>query len=140
MVNADQPVSGVVDRALLLTGADVLWVRDALRQLARVARSNGAGVPERLARLVALSEHVACNLPPRPLEADLSPPTGVDLFETIEVDEAAALLGWTPRWVREHARRGFAGARKVRGCWVMNRADVIDALPRSVTGGSTTAS
>ena len=107
---------------------------DVLRalQLSTAAgrRQMGLGTPPRVAHLLRLlaleldehrraAEHGNAEVPPEPVL-----PTSVEQ-QHIDVEEAASMLGLTPRQVRNLAPD--LGARKVAGVWVLDRDAVAMA-------------
>lgn len=124
--------------ALLVSGADVLWIRDALRALERHARVNGGGAPTRLRALLELVDEVAgptaVAMVTASIDVQSDNQASVDVIGT---DEASGLLGFTDRYVRQQCKRGaFLSARKRAGRWTLDRSEVLSVLEdRGATAG-----
>lgn len=119
--------TGIVSDSLLLSGADVLWTRDALRNLARAQRSNGVGVPARVQHLLELTEDVASRVQAGAAIREAAPVPAPD-DDLVDSLKAAALAGCGDAWIRVQCRAGkFATARKVGGRWLISRAELASS-------------
>lgn len=103
--------------AVILSGADLELVAEALRVAQRVRARNGLGPSAALADLQRL-------LSPRGPQVTPEPPAAQ--HGDMSTTEAAELLGVTPRTVRRRARQ--LGGRLVAGVLVLDRLAVLEHL------------
>lgn len=110
-----------VEHGVLLTGSAIDAVLYAV-DLAQRARGHNGLPPSRM--LAALAEALAAPGQTDTATEPVRHPEGVGVRETVSTQEAANLLGRSPRTVRRLAPQ--LGGRRVGGVWLLDRQAVTE--------------